>query len=240
VRGSTSHHPVHPTRTGVRFSNPREYHSRVNRRHIYRSWIQEPVMYSYTDGYWDIDGQPYYVHRGFRYRYSPVEMCQYQLVDGEDYSVVKDYGLKSCSESYDECAVERDVFNSEVGMDRFFCAEAVEGDLQNNTADYSPTPIEVDGGKLAKIAAYLEGKSFHDIFTDGYNGGVGECLIYRLRGNEHGCGYIVTVRDEYFPDIEGNICSASHIAAQVGCNVGDDRVNAGCILQKAVREGHCH
>jgi hypothetical protein len=241
VRRTVTHVPRTVQPHPVRYSVPRDYYRGINRRHIYRRWVQVPVIFHYQDGYWAIDNYPYYVHRGFRYRYSPIELCQYELVDGDTYQAVKTYHQKECNIGFNECALERDRLNSEIGMERYFCAEAVDDDLvQQDTTIFAPTPIEIDEARRLAITTYLKGKSLLDIMTDGYRGGVGECLVYKLRGNADRCGWIVTVGDEYFPDTEGGICSAPHKAALVGCNVGTEQQNVGCILKKAIEEGYCH
>jgi hypothetical protein len=120
VRRTITHSPRVIVGGPIRYAYPRDYYRLVNRRFIYRSWLQEPVYWHYGNGYWDIDGYPYYVYRGYRYRYSPVELCQYELVDGNNYSVVKTYSQAACSVAFDKCAVDRDAMNRTVAMERYF------------------------------------------------------------------------------------------------------------------------
>lgn len=237
VVGPRYHNPNPGPVRVVRWTNPRDYYTHVPRSHIYRNWVLWPVVFTYTDGYWVLDGYPYYVHMGYRHRYDPVETCHYQLVDGNDYTIVKDFEVKECSKAYDECAVARDDLNRPIGLERFFCAEAVEADQANEATDtYSPMPNPMDEQKRAAIASFLQGKSNLDLQEDGYNGGIGKCLIYKLRGNPDGCKWIVTVGDEYYPDTEGSICSAT--ADKIGC-YGPEKDTVGCILRKAIEEGYC-
>jgi hypothetical protein len=199
-----------------------------------------PVYYTYTPGYWEIDSYPWYVHDGFRYRYSPVDQCQYDLVNGETNTVERRTELTACNVAYDQCAADRDALNSTLGVDQYFCAESVEDDLaQTTTTEYAPVPNTLSVEQQTRINNFLSGLSLHDLFSKVYYGGVGSCAIVKLRGNEHGCKYIVTVKDEYFPDPEGEICSEDRQASYAGCNVGDEKQNAACLVEKAVLEGYC-
>jgi len=212
----------------------------ISRSYIYYRWIMFPVYYTYSPGYYVFDNYPYYVYNGFRYRYSQVDQCQYDLVNGADNSVVRRTDLIACSVAYDQCAADRDAMNQSIGLDQYFCAEAVEGDLQTTTTDeYNPVPTNLSVEQQASINSYLSGLSLHGLFTKAYYGGAGSCAIVKLRGNEHGCNYIITVNDEYFPDPEGEICSQDTQAAQAACNVGDEKENAACLIEKAILEGYC-
>ena len=232
------HRPrVSPNRN-VNYRSPRDYYSRVNRRYIYYRWIQEPVYTSYSNGYYDIDGYPYYVDSGYRYRYSPVETCKYELVDGATNMAVEQYPENVCNYAYDTCAQRRDELNSNIGLDQYFCAEAVDPDLQQSEDEVFDPTLEQDEMRSATVRALLEGKSYQDLFNTGLYT-LGSCVILNLRGNENGCRYIVTVNGEYFPDTEGNICSAPQVAVQVGCHVGTEQENAGCLFKKAIMQGRC-
>lgn len=240
VRREITHVPYRIENGTVIYHVPREYWMHVNRHYIFRRWIQEPVRYTYYNGYWDIDGYPYYVHRGFRYRYSPVDQCQYDLVDGDTYTTVKTFDLKACSIAYDECATERDTMNHNIGMERYFCAESVDQDLSNqNDTDYTSSPVEMNDAKKAAIASYLEGKSYQDIFDDAYYNWINDCNIVKVRGDENGCRYYAKIDDDVYPQEDALVCSESEQAALVGCNVGTEQENAGCIMKKAIEEGYC-
>ncbi len=170
-------------------------------------------------------------------------MCQYDLIDSQDYTVVKTYPLQACTTGYDTCAQERDAANETAGSIRYYCAEHVEDGLQNtNTNEYSSSPVDISSEQQASIDAYLEDKSFLDIFNDGYNYGINSCVVVGLIGNEDDCDYIVKVGadEEWYPEVDGSICSDNSVAAKMGCAVGSEEENTGCILQRAIQEGYCH
>ncbi len=226
------------------YGSPRAYYRHVSQRHIFYRWIQEPVVFEYNDGYWDIDNYPYYVYHGYRYRYSPVEMCKYDLVDGNDYTTVRTYE-QACTGGYDACAIERDTMNHTIGMERYFCAEAVDEEFeQSNASTYQSTPVTIGDVKRAAIVAFLEGKTFKDLFKAGKAKKAGKCVIKKQGWlldpqNDFGCKYVVKVSDKAFPLVDGSVCSEDTQAALVGCNVGTEKENAGCILQQAVQAGYC-
>ena len=203
------------------------------------------MIFTYSNGYWDIGGYPYYVYQGYRYRYDPVDYCQYQLVDSETYYTVTNYAVQACSVAYDACAIDRDSLNNSVGAERYFCAEAVDEDLQSSEEqteqEYDPTPIEMSEERIATIEAFLSGKSFMDVYNDS---NVGNCAIYRIggalsSGNQFGCKYIVKVGQDVFPAADQSVCSQDAQAAAIGCNFGDEKTNTGCILQQAIEAGYC-
>ncbi len=242
-RYNVTHKPYQAPRQIVRYSSPRIYYTTVYVNHIYINWVFEPVRSTYTDGYWEIDDYPYYVDNGYRYRYTPVETCNYELVDTEDYSVIKGYPNQACTTGYDSCASERDMVNRILQTDRFFCAEKVDSDLRNENVEmYSPTPFDLTVEQQEAIAAYLEDLSLLDIFDDGYYYGVNSCYIEDTTNDVNGCSYMIKVGDEAqpYPFVDGSICSSSKAAARMNCNVGSQQENAGCILQRAIQEGYCH
>ena len=240
------HTPVLVHTTVIHFGGPRDYYSSINSHYIYYRWVQYPVQYWYTDGYWEMDGYPYYVNRGYRYRYNPVEMCQYELVDAENNSTIKAYPLQACTTAYDQCAVERDTMNRTIGLERYFCAEAVDADLaQTQNTDYQGSAVEMTEAKRAAIASYLEDMSYKDIFHDAFNNGVGTCSITNVGGmfgnrNAYNCKYQVNVGTKAYPAVNGSVCSDDAQAAQVDCSVGNEKENAGCILKQAIESGYCH
>ena len=241
--------------TRVIYASRRDYYRHLPQRYIFRTWVQFPVRDSYTDGYWEIDNYPYYVHEGYGYRYNPVETCQYQLVDGENYNVVVNYNENACDFAYNECADDRDKFNTEIGMDRFFCAEVVDADHRNDGTSYDPMPSEIpmpiptpvpvpvpaptiSAAHQAQINSLI-GLSNKDIWKEGWYQGVGECAIVKLSGNPLNCRWIISAGNDWAPEADGSVCSQDAQAAKVGCNVGDEKQNIGCILKKAVTEGKC-
>ena len=50
----------------------------------------------------------------------------------------------------------------------------------------------------------------------------------------------MNVGQKAYPAVNGSVCSDDQQAAQVGCDVGNEKENAGCILKQAVESGYCH
>jgi hypothetical protein len=226
----------------IRFHYPREYHVTVRHYYIFHSWLLEPVDFWYTDGYYEMNDYPYYVEDGYRYRYSSADLCQYDLVDGNDNTLYDRTELMACNEAFDQCAADRDALNSEVAMDRFFCAESVDDDLANNEDDqYYPLPRELSPQQTAAIEAILAGKTDKDIWEEGWYDGIGNCVVVKLKGNKDGCKWLVKVGENVYPDPNGSICSAPEQAKLIGCEdvQGNQKNLAGCILRKAISEGYC-
>jgi hypothetical protein len=234
------HVPTYVSYNYVTYYSPRDYYMHINSRYIYRSWIQEPVLFSYSNGYYQIDNYPYYVYSGFRYRYHPVETCQYQLVDSSSYTSVQNYGVRACSAAYDQCAYDRSSYNSSAGYSRYFCAEGVDYDLQNNNDDwYYSSPLDLNDSKLSSIDSYLLGKSELQIFQDAESLNLGQCQIEKLNNNVRGCKYQIRIGEFVYPETDGSVCSDEDSAALMGCDIGTEKENAGCILKAAVQEGYC-
>jgi hypothetical protein len=244
VRRTITHVPRVIHSGPIRFHTPHDYYVLVNRRFIYRSWLQEPVSWYYNDGYWDFDGYPYYVHRSYRYRYSPVEMCQYELVDGNDYTVTQTFPVEACTTAYDACAVQRDALNSPLGIERYFCAEKVDAELaQQPTEVFQASTTDISDAQEAAISSWLSGMEYKDIFDEGRDS-VGNCSIWKnggvfSSGNDFKCRWTVKVGDKAFPLTDESVCSDDDAAAKVGCNVGNEKENAGCILKQAIQAGLC-
>ncbi len=226
----------------IHFPRPHLYYLTVRPIHIYFYWILEPVYFYVYDGYQELDNYPYYVYHGYRHRYSPVEMCQYELVDGEHNTVARTYGVKECNLAYDQCAMERDDLNDEYDADRFFCAERVEDEFaQSDDSQFSGLPMNLDPVTQLEVKSYLQGRNYHDIWSDGIYGQFGEkCEVVKLRNNIDDCRYMVSVGGQFFPDPDGNICSSDYAAKEVGCALGNEKDNAGCILRMAIEMGYCH
>lgn len=241
-----SHTPVSAPVRGPRYNNPRDYYNTIPHYYVYRRWVQYPVMYWYSNGYWDIDGYPYYVNNGYRYRYSREDLCQYELVDSQNWATVRTFNVQYCSAAYDECALERDTMNRSVSLDRYFCAEAVDKELEaTDTTQYQSSAVVMTDAKQATIASYLEDMSFKDIFHDAFDYDVNNCTIEQVgglwgSGNTYGCKYQVYVSGKGFPNVDGSICSDSNSASKINCNVGNEKANAGCIMKKAIESGYCH
>lgn len=111
--------PRHP----VRYTHPRDYTRTVPARYYYHNtWVR--IDFNTHDGYY-WDQYPYYVWNGYQHRYSPIEYCDYELVDGDWLEVHTRYYNLSCQQGYDLCAEHRDDLNWYEGHDRFFCAERI-------------------------------------------------------------------------------------------------------------------
>lgn len=106
---------------------------RTNYNYIYGHWIFYPAT-GYNNGYWKLDNYPYYVYNGYRYRYSSVDYCNYQLVDQNNHMVVNNYWNQICNTGYDACSLERDRLNSGMGEYRYFCSETYSNQYSTNTA----------------------------------------------------------------------------------------------------------
>lgn len=233
-----THSPYVVTYSTVRYHTPRDYYSRIDSRYIYRSWLQEPVYYTYTPGYWMIDSYPYYVHQGYRYRYHPTELCSYQLVDASGYSTVRNFGLRSCSSAYDTCARERDGLNYYESYNRYFCAEGVDQDYYSNESNYYGYGLNMDYQKQLQISNFLAHRSYLDLFEEARYYSVGNCSIQTASVYSSG-SYVVRVGSQPYPLVDGSINSSYYSAERIGCGVGSERENAGCILRAAIQEGYC-
>jgi hypothetical protein len=171
-------------------------------------------------------------------------MCQYELVDGNDYSVTQTFPVQACSAAYDTCAVQRDLLNAPLGMERYFCAEKVDADLaQQATEVFQASSVELTEAQKAQIDAFLDDMDFKDVFNAGRDE-VGNCSIVKngglfSSGNQFNCRFTVKVGDKAFPMTDESVCSDDSQADAVGCNVGNEKENAGCILQQAIQAGLC-
>jgi hypothetical protein len=108
------------------------YVAQVNRDYIYANWIFYPAS-GYSNGYYHLENYPYYVYNGYRYRYSSMDYCNYQLVDQYNHQVLQTYWNQTCNSGYDLCSMERDRMNAGTGQFRYFCSETI----RENNFDYS-------------------------------------------------------------------------------------------------------
>lgn len=117
------HRPVRVQRPPrVVYRTPRDYFRNSGRHTLYRNrWIR--IGISHNDGFFHLDGRPYYVYNGYRHRYTPVEICDYELVDGHSNRTYETFYGQNCSRGYDNCADLRDELNWYEYDDRYFCAE---------------------------------------------------------------------------------------------------------------------
>lgn len=107
-----------------RYYNIYDYHRGIPYRHVYaNNWLRFYVGYNYGNGYVMIGGYPYFVYNGYRHRYSYYDHCNYELVDTMYNSVVTSYYGRSCADSYNSCAAQRDQWNWNARGYRYFCSE---------------------------------------------------------------------------------------------------------------------
>lgn len=126
-----------------RYSNS-NYYVRVrnkNRNYIYIHWYYYPT--SKQNGYYTFRGYPYYVHYGYRHRYSSIDQCNYQLIDKYDHKVIASFYNMSCKEGYDSCAILRDSKNNQEREFRYSCAET----FRDDSYDFSKPTYEEDSSQ---------------------------------------------------------------------------------------------
>lgn len=107
------------------------------RNYVYLNWILFPS--TRLNGYYYDGDYPYYIHNGYRHRYSNNDTCNYQLVDKNTHNVVRTYWNQMCSNGYNRCAVDRDNRNEMEWSNKFFCAETHRNqgyDFNNPTYNY--------------------------------------------------------------------------------------------------------
>jgi hypothetical protein len=113
------------------------YIHRTYRDYVYLHWILWPTT-NYGNGYYVIDGYPYFVYNNYRYRYSDYDYCSYQLVDKYTHQVVQNYWNQRCNTGYDICSRQRDQLNYQSRDFRYMCAETYRDQAFNfNTASYN-------------------------------------------------------------------------------------------------------
>lgn len=114
-----------------RYYSPYDYYSRIPYRYVYWDrWLRYGV--SYNDGFFYLDSYPYFVYNGYRHRYSPVDTCDYELVDGFDNRTVTTFHGRNCRQGYDMCADQRDEMNYRSYDHRYFCAESIDNSRSYN------------------------------------------------------------------------------------------------------------
>lgn len=124
----------------VRYNNTYDWYNyvwRSNPNYVYAHWIFWPAT-GHHNGYWTIDDYPYYVYNGYRYRYSAMDYCNYQLVDKYDHHVIQTYWNQLCNSGYDACSYDRDRLNSQMSDYRYFCSET----YRDYSYDYSKPSYE--------------------------------------------------------------------------------------------------
>lgn len=87
----------------------------------YSNWI-----YCYTsrpNGFYIIDGYPYYVYNNNYHRYSSFDSCNYQLIDTFYGIPQESYWGVTCKNALDKCLSEMDYRNFTVNANQYSCAE---------------------------------------------------------------------------------------------------------------------
>ncbi len=82
----------------------------------------------YRNGYRYWNDYPYFVYNGYLHRYSDLDRCDYELVDGYTNTVVQTYYDSRCNIGYDMCSDLRSIYNSSEGEYRYFCSERLDYD----------------------------------------------------------------------------------------------------------------
>lgn len=232
-----------------RYNSPNDYHSRVNPRLIYNStWIMEPVSFTFNSGYHCIDNYPYYVHNGYRYRYSPIDLCNYELVDLDareteydetKHKVIKTYYQVACNLALDQCAAKRDQLNKDQSSQRYICMEKIDDSLKpSDNFDNIPAMVNnLTPAQVNEIKAYLSSIRPRTLFKTGRKRGVNGCKIVKSRK----CNYAVEVDGVSYPMKDGSICSSNRKSDLhlYGCQANSQKTNAACILALAIAEGYC-
>ena len=114
-----AHHYSRRHRRQYRLS--RDYHRTIPFRFIYwGSWVR--FRMSVNDGFRWHNEYPYYAYNGYLHRYSNLDQCEYELVDGYNNRTIRSYS-GTCAISYDRCAEYRDHKNYEEYGYRYFCSE---------------------------------------------------------------------------------------------------------------------
>lgn len=228
-----------------RYNAPRDYHSRVDSRMIFspvkNAWIMEPVAYTYDSGYHCINNYPYYVHNGYRYRYSPVDLCNYELVNLEhdNVKVVKTFYQVACNVAFDQCAAKRDQLNKKERNQQYICMEKIDDTLRpSDNYDNIPGMINnLTPEQIKEIESYLKNTSSRKLFKIGKKGGVNGCKIVKSKK----CNYGVEVNGVSYPAKDGSVCSSNRKSdlSLYGCQASSQKSNAACILALAIAEGYC-
>lgn len=118
-----------------RWNTRRSYYQSVSFRDIYWDrWLR--VRVTWTNGYSWYNNYPWFSYNGYRHRYSNVDLCDYELVDGFNNTVEQTFHNYTCSYGYDQCAELRDSMNNWSSDYRYFCSEKLEGSIDDYGYNY--------------------------------------------------------------------------------------------------------
>lgn len=105
----------------------RDYHYSIPYRYIYwNTWVRYRT--DYVNGYYWYNDYPYFVYNGYRHRYSHMDTCNYELVDGYTNTTYRTFPGYTCTTGYDLCSNLRDSMNWQSTGYRYFCSERFDYD----------------------------------------------------------------------------------------------------------------
>lgn len=178
------------------------------------------------------------------FRYSPVDTCNYELVDmkystAEETKIVKKYDNMTCKQAFDQCAIKRDTLNKNNYDQRFICAEKVDETIQSeNFKETIPSMIDyLDKETRSNVKSFLKSTTPKSLFKIGKRGGYKGCKIVKSPI----CNYQVKVNGVSYPKSDGSVCSSNRKSnpSLYGCEAASQKVNAACLLALAISEGYC-
>jgi hypothetical protein len=230
---------------GHYYNNPNSYYHGVDSGYVYQDWLFEPAPFHYSYGYNCIGGYPYYVHNGYKHRYSSVDMCNYELLDLEATNPVKTFYNIACNIAFDQCAAKRDQLNDKEDMQKYVCVEKVGSDYANKeNKDRIPSMInKLDKTAVQKIEAFLNEHTPQALFKKGLKG-IEKCKIIKSNRskNKQSCNFYVEVNGNTYPLTNKSVCSNAKKTPlkYYGCQSSSQKKNAACLLSIAVAEGYCN
>ncbi len=242
---SQRHHIVYSgpmCASSIYYSSAYSYHVTVSSGYIYNSWLMEPSLFYYSPGFHCIGNYPYYVDNGYQHRYSDVDICNYELVNLEDDSVIKTYHNMACKKGFDQCAAKRDQLNAEENSHQYVCVERASDEVASDKQDKIPALINhLTDAEIAETKLFLEMNDEKSLYKMAANEGIRKCKVVKTKKSKNKCNYLVTVGDKIYPMTDGSICSNSKETQlkRYGCNFASQRKNAVCLLSLAIAEGYC-
>ena len=88
------------------------------------TWVRYRIPYSsWVNGYRFYNDYPYFIYNGYLHRYSNIDRCDYELVDGWTNETIDYFDNYQCNQGYDLCASDRDYYNRMENGYRYFCSE---------------------------------------------------------------------------------------------------------------------
>lgn len=250
VGRDSSRSPMHRPTTYVRnsprtgYPNPTMFHHETSRSYVYQTWILEPAPFYYNDGYYFMDNYDWYCYQGYRFRYSDVDPCTYDLLDVRTNTTLQSFENMTCKEAYDKCAEARDVLTKNPDYydpkDYYVCAERVDEQYKNEEVKSFPTlASKYSPEVMARVSAFVQNRSDSELFKLGQKKGVNGCKIIKAPKNSNRCNYVVSVDGKMYPEPDGSVCSNIRTSDDYGCSTSSQSKNAACLLSLAIMEGQC-